>query len=95
MNTENYLDRDSQVLTPIVTHNAAQRAATEIRGLMGARRLGAADLASVIDVSASTAKRRMAGESDLTLNELEAIAKWLGVTVARIIAPPADAGYSK
>lgn len=84
--------------TPVLEvsdRNAAQRAATEIRGLMGARRLNATDLASVIGVSTSTAKRRMSGETDLPLNELEAIAAWLGVSVGRIIAPPADASYSK
>lgn len=95
MNSQNYLESGPQVLEGKPAPNAAQRCATEIRGLMGARRLGAADLARVIGVSTSTAKRRMYGDSDLSVNELEDIAEWLDVPVGRIIAPPADATYSK
>lgn len=74
--------------------NAAQRAATEIRGLMGARKLNAADLAQTLCVSRDTASRRMSGDNYLTVNELEEIADWLGVTVCRIISPTPGATYS-
>jgi transcriptional regulator with XRE-family HTH domain len=94
LNHENYLESARPVLGTKVVRNAAQRAATEIRGLMGARRFSAADLATVIGVSTSTAVRRMNGESDLTVNELETIAEWLGVPAIRILAPTTGATYS-
>jgi antitoxin component HigA of HigAB toxin-antitoxin module len=73
---------------------ATQRAATEIRGLMGARKLTAADLAPKLGVSRDTAARRINGDVDITVNELETIAEWLGVPAVRILAPAAGATYS-
>lgn len=75
--------------------NASQRAATEIRGLMGAQKRNTVDLAKLLNVSRDTAARRINGESDLSLNELEAIAAWLGVSACRIIAPAAGTTYSE
>lgn len=95
MNSQNYLEPGPQPQENKAQRNAAQRCATEIRGLMGARRLNATDLANVIGVSTSTAKRRLNGDADLSVNELEEIAAWLEVPVGRIIAPTADATYSK
>lgn len=77
------------------TGNATQRAATEIRGLMGARKKTAADLARLLHVSRDTAARRINGEVDINLGELEAIAGWLDVPVTRIIAPAESAAYSE
>jgi AraC-like DNA-binding protein len=84
---ENYLDTmpaptDSQ-------DTAAKRVATEIRGLMGARNLTATDLANHLGVHRWTAARRIKGETDLSINELEAIAAWLDVPVTRLISPAA------
>lgn len=72
---------------------AAQRIATEIRGIMAARKLGSIDLANYLQVHRSTANRRINGESDLTINEIEAIAGWLDVPITRLIAPAVGAGY--
>ncbi len=74
---------------------ATQRAATEIRGLMGARKVNAADLAPLLGVSRDTAARRINGDVDISLNELETIADWLGVSACRIIAPGAGTTYSE
>lgn len=74
---------------------ATQRAATEIRGLMGARKLSTPDLAQLLSVSRDTAARRINGDVDISLNELETIAEWLGVTACRIIAPGTGTTYSK
>lgn len=76
------------------TTPAAERAATEIRGLMAARKLNATDLARHMNVSRDTAARRIKGESDLTLNELEVIAGWLNVPVTRIVSPHATHAYA-
>jgi transcriptional regulator with XRE-family HTH domain len=73
---------------------ATERAATEIRGLMGAQKLNAVDLARVLNVSRDTAARRINGDVDMTINELEIIAGWLSVPVTRIIAPMAGATYN-
>ncbi|WP_455833707.1 helix-turn-helix domain-containing protein [Pseudarthrobacter siccitolerans] len=77
------------------TESASSRAATEIRGLMGARRLTAADLAQALNISYSTAAKRMKGEGDITLDEIEAIAAWLDVPVTRLIAPAEGALYAQ
>lgn len=82
------------VHTSRVGGNASQRAAMEIRGLMGAQKRSAVDLAKLLNVSRDTAARRINGESDLSLNELETIAGWLGVNACRIIAPTAGTTYS-
>lgn len=75
--------------------SATQRAATEIRGLMAARKLNTLDLAQLLKVSRDTAARRLNGDVDISINELETIADWLGVTPERIIAPAAGATYSR
>ena len=72
---------------------AAQRIATEIRVIMAARKLKQTELAKFLKVHQSTAARRINGETDLTINEIEAIAKWLDVPVTRLIAPAVGAGY--
>lgn len=61
---------------------------------MGARKLNTVDLAQLLNVSRDTAARRINGDVDLGLNELEAIAAWLDVPVTRIIAPTAGSPYS-
>lgn len=74
---------------------AAQRIASEIRGLMAKKKLGAIDLANFLKVHRSTANRRINGESDITINELEAIASWLDVPVTQLISPALGAGVSE
>ncbi|MET4094603.1 helix-turn-helix transcriptional regulator [Arthrobacter sp. UYCu712] len=88
MTTGNYLDA-------VPARTAAQRAATEIRGLMAARRLRNIDLARALDVSTTTAGNRVSGEGDLSLNDIEAIAAWLDVPVTRIIAPVTGEAFSE
>lgn len=87
MTIGNYLDA-------VPARTAAQRAATEIRGLMAARRLRNIDLARALDVSTTTAGNRLSGEGDLSLNDVETIAAWLDVPITRIIAPAAGSTYS-
>lgn len=102
LKAENHLENQNAALAATPTRGraataqatATERAATEIRGLMGARKLNTVDLAQLLNVSRDTAARRINGEVDLGLNELEAIAGWLGVPVVRIIAPAAGATYS-
>lgn len=103
MKSEAHLDqpKPDQVSTPpqlrIVPGGgtATQRAATEIRGLMAARKLNTQGLAQLLNVSRDTAARRINGDVDISLNELETIADWLDVPAARIIAPTDGATYSR
>lgn len=74
---------------------AAEKAATEIRGLMGAKQLSIPDLARKLNVSRDTAVRRLNGDGYMTINELEEIAKWLEVPVMRIIAPAPGTSYGE
>lgn len=74
---------------------ATQRAAAEIRAVMGARRLNAVDLRPVLGLSRTAVTRRFNGDVDLTIDELEAIAAWLDVPLTRFIVPAAGADISK
>lgn len=67
------------------TETAAQRVATEIRGLMARRKLSAVDLSNFLKIHRSTAARRVNGETDLTIDEIVDIAAWLDVPVTRLI----------
>ena len=62
---------------------------------MGARRLNASHLARALKISQSTAARRINGEGDITLDEIDAIAAWLDVPVTRLIAPAEGALYAQ
>lgn len=78
-------DNGSGTGRPSEQDTAAQRVATEIRGLMAARKLNAGDLAEFLKVHRSTAARRVNGDSDLTIDEIVDIAAWLDVPVTRLI----------
>lgn len=80
---------------PATKPDAAKRVATEIRGLMAARKYNAVDLAPVLGISTTTATRRVNGDTDISVNEVEAIAAWLDVPITRIIAPAAGTGFSQ
>lgn len=95
MTSENYSESPRPVLEKTSCGSLSQRAASEIRGLMGARNATAADLAGIIGVSRSQAARKRNGQSPINFDELEAIAKWLEVPVQRIVDPPNGATYSK
>lgn len=95
MNAGHHSEATLAALPPASTGTAAQRAAAEIRGLMGARKLGPADLAPILGLSPSTAARRFNGEITLNINELEAVASWLDVPITRIIAPADGAPFGK
>lgn len=75
--------------------SADRRVVTEIRGLMGAKKLGIPDLAAAMNVSRNTAVRRLDEEGYLTVNELEDIANWLQVPIMRLISPPPGTGYGQ
>jgi transcriptional regulator with XRE-family HTH domain len=62
---------------------------------MAAQRKTAIDLASVIGVSPATAARCVAGARPLDINQLEATAQWLEVSIDRIISPAQGLAYSK
>lgn len=59
---------------------------------MAAQRRTATELAPILGVSPSTASRRLK-HANLSFDEVEAIAGWLGVTYERLIIP-AELAYS-
>jgi len=61
--------------------------ATNIRAEMAAQELTSAHLASLLDVRRPAALARMRGKQGISLNELERIADWLGVSQARLMKP--------
>lgn len=71
-----------------------ERVAAQIRALMAARRLTSADLGAALDISQSSASRRMVGEGTFTLNEIQATAEWLGVPITDIITPVPGISYA-
>lgn len=46
----------------------------------------AADLAGLLKCSRSSAQRRMAGETPLTLEELDRVSTWLGMSIPDFLA---------
>lgn len=63
----------------------SQRLASTLRGLLAERRLKATDLATALDISNSAASRRLSGEHDFRINEIEALATWLDIPVGRLL----------
>jgi transcriptional regulator with XRE-family HTH domain len=59
--------------------------AGEVRAEMGRQRKTGADLAQVLGVSKQAASRRLKEETEIGLDELEAIAGWLDVPFAQLL----------
>ena len=76
------------------TETPNNRAAQEIRALMAAKKKNISDLAGHLDISRSSASRRINGLAALDLNEISVIAEWLGVPYGRIVNPPQELAYS-
>lgn len=78
----------SNTSTPTATHVAA-----EVRAEMARQRKTGMDLAELLGCSQSSAARRMSGETPLSLNEVYAVARWLGVSVSALVPsePPVAA----
>lgn len=76
------------------TETPNHRAAQEIRALMAAKKKSITDLAEHLDISRSSASRRINGKAPLDLNEISYIAEWLNVPYGRIVNPPQQLAYS-
>lgn len=62
-------------------------AAGALRAEMARQKKSSVDLASLLGCSQSSAARRMSGETPLDLDDIAAIARWLGVTEATFFEP--------
>ncbi len=63
----------------------ADHVAANLRAELAARRLNANDLAKVLNVGVRAASRRMSGDIELSLNELDIVSRWLGVTRSQMM----------
>jgi transcriptional regulator with XRE-family HTH domain len=63
-----------------------QALASEVRAEMARRRLGPNDLAAAIDVHRVTASAIYNGRAPIDVERLDAIAAWLGLTPASLLA---------
>lgn len=63
----------------------ADHVAANVRAEMAVRRLTSADLARVLHIGQRAASRRLSGELDFSLNEADAIARWLDVPRAELM----------
>ena len=66
-----------------------QQVAAEVRAEMGRQRRSGADLARHLNRSHQTISRRLNGESPWDVDDLAAVAAWLGVSLDRLLV---DAG---
>ncbi len=57
----------------------------EIRANMARKGLNGGDVASMLGLSRGAVSRRLTGQTDWTVNELTAVASFLGVTVAALL----------
>lgn len=65
-----------------------KRIASKLRGMLGERDIKPAEMAEALNIQPQSARRRLKGDHDFKMNELEAIAKWLGVDIGVLINPP-------
>lgn len=65
-----------------------KRIAARLRGLLGEREIKPAEMAKALGIQPQSARRRLKGEHDFKMNELEAIADWLGIGIASLVNPP-------
>lgn len=77
---------------PVGTVPLRERVAEELRVLLARRRLTATELARKLGRSQTWIWRRLTGETAFDLNDLEAIAATLGVTVADLLPPDVRRG---
>lgn len=61
------------------TSNLSQRVAGELRAEMARQGKTMTELSSVLRLSIKTARSRYLGNSELGLNEIDAISIWLGI----------------
>lgn len=67
---------------------ANDRVATNLRILLATRQERPADLAAALDISPQSAGRRLRGEHDYRLTELEELARLFSVTLEDLLADP-------
>lgn len=72
-----------------LTNSLRDRVAAEIRAEMARQRKSGVELASLLHLSQQSVSRRVNGETDLTLDELEVVARWLDVSLADIVGSAA------
>lgn len=61
------------------TSNLAQRVAGELRAEMARQGKTMSELGSTLRLSQKTARTRYAGQTELSLNEIEAVSLWLAI----------------
>lgn len=69
------------------TEQLPTRVAVNVRAEMAARRFTSVQLAQILNIGHRAALRRVNGEQDFTLSELERTAAWLTVSVAYLMRP--------
>jgi transcriptional regulator with XRE-family HTH domain len=74
--------------TPTTGHKVSfhEQVAANIRAEMAAQRKTAVDLAEAIHTGHRAAIRRWNGTQEISLNEVDVIARWLGVTRSSLMA---------
>lgn len=70
---------------PRSTSTLAEHVAANIRAELAVRRLTSKDLARVLHIGPRAASRRLSGDLDFSLNETDAVARWLGVSRAELM----------
>lgn len=73
----------------------ARTATEEIRAEMARQRLSQSQLAQRCDRSQAWVSRRLAGDTPLTLDDLDVIAVALGVSAVRLLWPASNGGSSE
>lgn len=70
----------------MTTAATAHRVALAVRLKLTARGMSGQDLARAVGMSTSAMQRRLAGEVDFTVTELDAVARHLGTSPAHLLA---------
>jgi transcriptional regulator with XRE-family HTH domain len=72
----------------------SRHVAEEIRAVLARRRISGKEMASALGLSQFAMSRRLRGETPFSLDELDAVARHLGVPVSSLITDPAEPAAS-
>lgn len=70
---------------PPVDHSPAKRTAATVRAELARRRISGREMARHLGWSPATTQRRLAGTAPLDIDELAAVAAFLGVPIVRLL----------
>lgn len=80
-----HMELPSPTGSEISAHNYSQRLSREIRACMARQEMSQQALAEAIGVSRTTLGQKLAGRTEFTVGEVDAIAQQFGISVSELL----------